>query len=174
MVTEDRRRGRDRRALLRMVYESWQGPEHKSSWRTSSASVDELRQSPNYAIVTPEGCVELVQRNGVAVLHPLVAGIDPKIGWTSLPREMFPVTACSVKTTDPVAAALAWTVTLPSGGPAKVRVGSFHIFPSAPWRAASPALPRWPAPCPGRHRVAPGDLRGDVGAGCSSSNRRPR
>jgi alkanesulfonate monooxygenase SsuD/methylene tetrahydromethanopterin reductase-like flavin-dependent oxidoreductase (luciferase family) len=67
-----------------MQYESWQGPEHKSSWRTSSASVDELRQSPNYAIVTPEECVELVQRNGTAVLHPLVAGIDPKIGWTSL------------------------------------------------------------------------------------------
>jgi alkanesulfonate monooxygenase SsuD/methylene tetrahydromethanopterin reductase-like flavin-dependent oxidoreductase (luciferase family) len=67
-----------------MVYEGWQSPTHKSSWRTSSKSVDQLKESPNYAIVTPAQCVELVQRNGVAVLHPLVAGIDPKIGWTSL------------------------------------------------------------------------------------------
>jgi alkanesulfonate monooxygenase SsuD/methylene tetrahydromethanopterin reductase-like flavin-dependent oxidoreductase (luciferase family) len=66
------------------IYESWQGPEHKSSWRTAARTVDELRGSPNYAIVTPEQCVGLVRTNGMAVLHPLVAGIDPKIGWESL------------------------------------------------------------------------------------------
>jgi len=67
-----------------MVYEGWQGPEHRSSWRTSASTVEQLRSSPNYAIVTPDECVELVRRNGVAVLHPLVAGIDPRIGWESL------------------------------------------------------------------------------------------
>jgi alkanesulfonate monooxygenase SsuD/methylene tetrahydromethanopterin reductase-like flavin-dependent oxidoreductase (luciferase family) len=66
------------------VYESWQGPQHKSSWRTKAQSVDDLRASPNYAIVTPDECVTLVQRNGSAILHPLVAGIDPRIGWESL------------------------------------------------------------------------------------------
>ena len=66
------------------IYESWQGPEHKSSWRTAAATVDDLRVSPNYAIVTPAQCVELVRRNGTAVLHPLVAGIDPRIGWETL------------------------------------------------------------------------------------------
>ncbi len=66
------------------VYLSWQGPEHRSSWRTPANSVDDLRASPNYAIVTPEDCVELVRQNGVAVLHPLVAGIDPNIGWEAL------------------------------------------------------------------------------------------
>lgn len=66
------------------VYESWQGPEHKSSWRTKATTVDDLRASANYAIVTPEQCVELVRRNGTAILHPLVAGIDPRIGWQSL------------------------------------------------------------------------------------------
>ncbi len=66
------------------AYEAWQGPEHKSSWRTAAQTVDDLRNSPNYAIVTPDQCVELVRRNGAAVLHPLVAGIDPRIGWESL------------------------------------------------------------------------------------------
>jgi alkanesulfonate monooxygenase SsuD/methylene tetrahydromethanopterin reductase-like flavin-dependent oxidoreductase (luciferase family) len=67
------------------VYESWQGPENsKSSWRTPAQSVDDLRASPNYAIVTPAECVELVRTNGAAVLHPLVAGIDPAVGWETL------------------------------------------------------------------------------------------
>jgi alkanesulfonate monooxygenase SsuD/methylene tetrahydromethanopterin reductase-like flavin-dependent oxidoreductase (luciferase family) len=66
------------------VYESWQGPEHKSSWRTPAQTVDDLRKSPNYAIVTPEECVALVRQNASAVLHPLVAGIDPAVGWESL------------------------------------------------------------------------------------------
>ncbi|MDO8365037.1 MAG: LLM class flavin-dependent oxidoreductase [Actinomycetota bacterium] len=66
------------------IYESWQGPEHKSSWRTAARTVEELRTSPNYAVVTPEQCVALVQLHGMAVLHPLVAGIDPRIGWETL------------------------------------------------------------------------------------------
>ncbi|MCU1345565.1 MAG: class flavin-dependent oxidoreductase [Acidimicrobiia bacterium] len=67
------------------VYESWQGPENsKSSWRTPAKSVEDLRASPNYAIVTPAQCVELVRANGAAVLHPLVAGIDPAVGWETL------------------------------------------------------------------------------------------
>jgi alkanesulfonate monooxygenase SsuD/methylene tetrahydromethanopterin reductase-like flavin-dependent oxidoreductase (luciferase family) len=66
------------------VYEGWQSPEHKSSWRTPAKTVADLRASKNYAVVTPEECVTLVRKNGAAVLHPLVAGIDPKIGWESL------------------------------------------------------------------------------------------
>jgi len=66
------------------LYLSWQDDSHKSSWRTPATSVDELRASPNYAIVTPAECVELVRTNGGATLHPLVAGIDPAIGWESL------------------------------------------------------------------------------------------
>jgi alkanesulfonate monooxygenase SsuD/methylene tetrahydromethanopterin reductase-like flavin-dependent oxidoreductase (luciferase family) len=66
------------------IYESWQGPQHKSSWRTSAQTVDDLRVDPNYAVVTPAECVALVQRHGAAILHPLVAGIDPRIGWESL------------------------------------------------------------------------------------------
>jgi len=66
------------------LYLSWQDDTHKSSWRTPATTVDDLRASPNYAIVTPEECVELVREHGSARLHPLVAGIDPAIGWESL------------------------------------------------------------------------------------------
>jgi alkanesulfonate monooxygenase SsuD/methylene tetrahydromethanopterin reductase-like flavin-dependent oxidoreductase (luciferase family) len=66
------------------VYLSWQEVGHRSSWRTPAETVEDLRASPNYAIVTPEECVGLARRNGSVALHPLVAGIDPAIGWESL------------------------------------------------------------------------------------------
>ncbi len=66
------------------TYLSWQGPEDRSSWMTAAETVNDLRASPNYAIVTPPQCVELVRRHGAAVLHPLAAGIDPAIGWETL------------------------------------------------------------------------------------------
>jgi alkanesulfonate monooxygenase SsuD/methylene tetrahydromethanopterin reductase-like flavin-dependent oxidoreductase (luciferase family) len=66
------------------VYRSWQPPGHRSSWITPAETVEDLRASPNYAIVTPEQCVDLVRRNGAAALHPLAAGIDPAIGWETL------------------------------------------------------------------------------------------
>jgi alkanesulfonate monooxygenase SsuD/methylene tetrahydromethanopterin reductase-like flavin-dependent oxidoreductase (luciferase family) len=66
------------------VYRSWQPPGHRSSWLTPAETIEDLRASPNYAIVTPEQCVDLVRRNGAAALHPLAAGIDPAIGWETL------------------------------------------------------------------------------------------
>jgi alkanesulfonate monooxygenase SsuD/methylene tetrahydromethanopterin reductase-like flavin-dependent oxidoreductase (luciferase family) len=66
------------------IYRSWLDPGHRSSWETPADTVDDLRASPNYAIVTPEECVELVSKNGAAALHPLAAGIDPEIGWETL------------------------------------------------------------------------------------------
>lgn len=66
------------------VYDSWQGPGHRSAWRTPATTIDDLKASPNYAVVTPEECVALVRRNGSAITHPLVAGIDPAVGWESL------------------------------------------------------------------------------------------
>jgi alkanesulfonate monooxygenase SsuD/methylene tetrahydromethanopterin reductase-like flavin-dependent oxidoreductase (luciferase family) len=66
------------------AYVAWQAPGNRSGWHTPADTVDELRASPNYAIVTPEECVALVRRNGSAALHPLAAGIDPAIGWETL------------------------------------------------------------------------------------------
>lgn len=66
------------------VYDSWQPPGHRSTWHTPATTVDDLKASPNYAVVTPEECVALVHKNGSAITHPLVAGIDPAVGWESL------------------------------------------------------------------------------------------
>jgi alkanesulfonate monooxygenase SsuD/methylene tetrahydromethanopterin reductase-like flavin-dependent oxidoreductase (luciferase family) len=66
------------------LYYSWQGPKHRSSWKTPAETVDDLRASPNYAIVTPDQCVDLVRQHGAAILHPLAAGIDPAVGWETL------------------------------------------------------------------------------------------
>jgi alkanesulfonate monooxygenase SsuD/methylene tetrahydromethanopterin reductase-like flavin-dependent oxidoreductase (luciferase family) len=83
------------------VYMSWQGPQDRSSWKTPADTVDDLRASPHYAIVTPEQCVELVRQHGAAILHPLVAGIDPAIGWESLElvaAEVMPAVAAQART----------------------------------------------------------------------------
>jgi alkanesulfonate monooxygenase SsuD/methylene tetrahydromethanopterin reductase-like flavin-dependent oxidoreductase (luciferase family) len=66
------------------AYASWQTGEDRSSWHVDQHGVDALRASAAYAIVTPDQCVELIRKHGAATLHPLVAGIDPEIGWESL------------------------------------------------------------------------------------------
>jgi alkanesulfonate monooxygenase SsuD/methylene tetrahydromethanopterin reductase-like flavin-dependent oxidoreductase (luciferase family) len=67
-----------------LAYAAWLPDGHQSSWKTSATSVEELRASPTHAIVTPEQCAELHRANGAVILHPLIAGIDPAIGWESL------------------------------------------------------------------------------------------
>ena len=66
------------------AYASWQTGEDRSSWHVADRGVEALQASPAYAIVTPDECVELIRTHGSAVLHPLVGGIDPAIGWGSL------------------------------------------------------------------------------------------
>jgi alkanesulfonate monooxygenase SsuD/methylene tetrahydromethanopterin reductase-like flavin-dependent oxidoreductase (luciferase family) len=66
------------------AYASWQTGEDRSSWHVDGEGVAALRASSAYAIVTPDQCVELIATHGSAVMHPLVAGIDPAIGWESL------------------------------------------------------------------------------------------
>jgi hypothetical protein len=49
--------------------------------------VDELRRSGRYAVVTPEECLALaasIDRRAALTLKPLVAGLDPALGWASL------------------------------------------------------------------------------------------
>jgi alkanesulfonate monooxygenase SsuD/methylene tetrahydromethanopterin reductase-like flavin-dependent oxidoreductase (luciferase family) len=50
-------------------------------------SADDLAASGMYAIVTPGECVELFQGLGggeALILHPLLSGLDPDVGWASL------------------------------------------------------------------------------------------
>jgi alkanesulfonate monooxygenase SsuD/methylene tetrahydromethanopterin reductase-like flavin-dependent oxidoreductase (luciferase family) len=55
-------------------------------WREVT-TVEEVREAGLYAVVTPEECVALARsldsRSGLR-LKPLVAGLDPAVGWPSL------------------------------------------------------------------------------------------
>ena len=65
-------------------YAAWQYKDQRSSWHIEGTSIEELKASGQHLIVTPDECVDLVKTNGAAVLHPLIGGIDPSIGWESL------------------------------------------------------------------------------------------
>lgn len=47
-------------------------------------SLEDLRNSGAYAVVTPDQCMELARRHSKISLHPLMGGMDPALGWESL------------------------------------------------------------------------------------------
>jgi len=65
-------------------YAAWQYKDQRSSWHIEGTSIEELKAGGQHLIVTPDECADLVKTNGAAVLHPLIGGIDPSIGWESL------------------------------------------------------------------------------------------
>ncbi len=68
-------------------YAAWAASSPGASPYTPARDIDELRRSGRYAIVTPEECVELAGRIdplAALTLKPLVAGLDPAVGWRSL------------------------------------------------------------------------------------------
>ena len=48
------------------------------------STVEELRASGMWQVLTPDECLALVERTGSAALHPLMGGIPPELGWSSL------------------------------------------------------------------------------------------
>jgi alkanesulfonate monooxygenase SsuD/methylene tetrahydromethanopterin reductase-like flavin-dependent oxidoreductase (luciferase family) len=69
------------------TYAAWQTPGQRSQVHTDAATVEELRASGVYRVVTPDECVALAQEvgpSGAIVLHPLMGGMDPALGWESL------------------------------------------------------------------------------------------
>lgn len=47
-------------------------------------SIEELKASGGYAVVTPDECIELGRKYGAILLHPLMGGLDPALAWKSL------------------------------------------------------------------------------------------
>lgn len=50
-------------------------------------SVEELRSSPNYAVITPDECIELADSlgpDGTLTFRPLAGGLAPDLAWQSL------------------------------------------------------------------------------------------
>jgi len=65
-------------------YAAWQAADQRSQVTVHATTLDDVRKSGVYAVVTPDECVALAERYGRVILHPLMGGIDPDLGWASL------------------------------------------------------------------------------------------
>ncbi len=65
-------------------YNSWQSGTHDNAVALDAGSVDDLKASGMWQVLTPDECVELAGRTGAVALHPLMGGIPPELGWESL------------------------------------------------------------------------------------------
>ena len=47
-------------------------------------TIDDMKRSDAYKVVTPEQCIALAQQHGRIILHPLMGGMAPEMGWAGL------------------------------------------------------------------------------------------
>jgi alkanesulfonate monooxygenase SsuD/methylene tetrahydromethanopterin reductase-like flavin-dependent oxidoreductase (luciferase family) len=66
------------------TYASWQTPDQRSQMHEEAQTIADMKKSAAYKILTPEQCVALVQEQGRVILHPLMGGMSPEIGWAGL------------------------------------------------------------------------------------------
>jgi alkanesulfonate monooxygenase SsuD/methylene tetrahydromethanopterin reductase-like flavin-dependent oxidoreductase (luciferase family) len=75
------------------TYASWQTPDQRSQVHVAAKTLDDVRRSGVYRVVTPDECVALANEFGRVILHPLMGGMPPDLGWESLrlfEREVLP------------------------------------------------------------------------------------
>jgi hypothetical protein len=66
------------------TYASWQRRGQTSAIHVDVDTLDELRASGTYRVVTPDDAVDLAGSTGVLMLHPLMGGIPPDLAAESL------------------------------------------------------------------------------------------
>jgi alkanesulfonate monooxygenase SsuD/methylene tetrahydromethanopterin reductase-like flavin-dependent oxidoreductase (luciferase family) len=69
------------------TYDSWQTPDVRSGVHVKAFSIDAVKASGVYRLVTPDECVALAEELGPLgsiLLHPLLAGMPPELGAESL------------------------------------------------------------------------------------------
>jgi hypothetical protein len=66
------------------TYAAWQPPGQRSAMHVEARDAEELRRSGVYRVLSPEECVALAEETGRIVLHPLMGGMSPELGWASL------------------------------------------------------------------------------------------
>jgi len=65
-------------------YDEWQKPDQTSAVHVHADSIEGVRDSGVYQILTPEQTLAHVAASGTMLLHPLVGGLPPDVGWASL------------------------------------------------------------------------------------------
>jgi alkanesulfonate monooxygenase SsuD/methylene tetrahydromethanopterin reductase-like flavin-dependent oxidoreductase (luciferase family) len=69
------------------TYANWQTPDIHSAVHSHAKTVEELRAEGIYQVRTPEEIIESAKPKGdfaTTVLHPLIGGMPPEVGWESL------------------------------------------------------------------------------------------
>ncbi len=66
------------------TYAAWQTPGQRSAMHVDAQSLDDVRKSGVYCVVTPDECVALAEKHGRIILHPLMGGLDPALAWEGL------------------------------------------------------------------------------------------
>jgi len=66
------------------TYDAWQTPGQRSAVHVAAKTVDDVRRSGVYRVVNPEECARLAEETGQVLLHPLMGGMPPALGWESL------------------------------------------------------------------------------------------
>lgn len=75
------------------TYAAWQPAGQRSAMHVDAVDVSDVKASGAYAVLTPDETVALAQRTGRVVLHPLMGGMPPALGWEGLllfEREVLP------------------------------------------------------------------------------------
>lgn len=65
-------------------YAAWQTPDQRSQVHVHGSTLADVRASGVYAVLTPDETVALAAETGRIILHPLMGGMDPALGWESL------------------------------------------------------------------------------------------
>ena len=66
------------------TYHDWQTPGQRSEVHVDTTTEAGVRASGVYRVVTPEECVGIAKEYGRVILHPLMGGMDPDLGWAGL------------------------------------------------------------------------------------------
>jgi alkanesulfonate monooxygenase SsuD/methylene tetrahydromethanopterin reductase-like flavin-dependent oxidoreductase (luciferase family) len=65
-------------------YAKWQEPLNLTSAYRQVATLEDIKTAGSFAVLTPDECVALGRQGIPLMFHPLVAGIDPQVGWETL------------------------------------------------------------------------------------------
>ena len=65
-------------------YGRWQNAQQVTGAYHHATTLDAVKATGTYAVVTPDECLAMVRDNVSILFHPLLAGLDPAVGWESL------------------------------------------------------------------------------------------
>jgi alkanesulfonate monooxygenase SsuD/methylene tetrahydromethanopterin reductase-like flavin-dependent oxidoreductase (luciferase family) len=68
------------------TYAAWQTPDQRSQMHVEAETIDDMKRSDAYRVLTPDQCVQLAEETGRIILHPLMGGMSPELGWEGLRR----------------------------------------------------------------------------------------